>query len=129
MATVIPIRKPKARNRLRPEPWGSKIQRAREDAGYTLRDLDRARRHLGFGRGPIHTLESMEEVPTEQEWRTRAYLLVTLMGYDPADFELGDDDAPTVIDLRTLSDLGVSPTNWYTDRPSAAAVVILPLAA
>lgn len=107
--TTLP-RKPR---RLGPEPWGSRLTRAREAAGYTLRDLDGARRHLGFGRGPAHALEQRDEAPTEPELRVRAYTLVTFYGFDPADFDLGDDDRPSdVVDLRTLRDLGESPTKW-----------------
>jgi hypothetical protein len=111
MSTATAHSKP--RMVLAPEPWGSRLLRAREQAGFTLRELDRASDVLEFGRGPIHAMEQMQTVPTKPMWRRRAYTYLTFLGFDPSDFGLTDDDAPRVIDLRVLRDLGTSPTKWY----------------
>lgn len=110
MSTAIARSKP--RLVLAPEPWGARLLRAREQAGYTLRELDRASDVLDFGRGPIHAMEQMTTVPAKPMWRRRAFTYLTFLGFDPADFDLTDDDAPRVIDLRALRDLGTSPTKW-----------------
>lgn len=106
---------------LTPEPWGARLARARDEAGWTVRGVEAAMRGFpGMSRGSISRLESLESAPTGAKERHRALLLVLLYGYDPADFDLGPDDVPPLIDLNQIVDLGVSSTIWYYQTLTAA---------
>ncbi len=99
---------------LGPEPWGNLLARAREGAGYTLRDVaDLLAGHDGLSRGTINRLEQLDEAPTDSVARRRAFQLLIVYGYNPSQLGLGPDDAPTVVDLRALRDLGIDASGWF----------------
>jgi hypothetical protein len=102
---------------LGPEPWGKRFARARGSA--TIRVVEDVL-DSEFSRATITRLESLTEAPTKQRDRRRAYMLVVLYGYDPADFGLTDDDRPPVVNLRALRDLGERWLSWTTHHPIAA---------
>lgn len=100
--------------RLRPEPWGSRLARARDEAGYTLRSIaELLDGHNSLSRGTIQRLEALDEAPIEPRDRRRAFTLVVVYGFEPSDFDLGPDDVPPVVDLNLLADLGKRSTSWY----------------
>lgn len=97
---------------LTPEPWGNRMARARELAGFTLRQVETALDNE-ISRATVGRLEKLDAEPTDKRRRRQAVTLLVLYGFDPADFGLNDDDAPSIIDLRMVREQGKASTIWY----------------
>lgn len=104
---------------LGPEPWGRKMLRAREDVAQLSLDeaVELAGHYTLTSAATISRLEDLSVVPTGPRARRRratAYVLCLAYRVDPAELELGPEDAPpgTEIPPRTPADLVVSPTKW-----------------
>lgn len=101
------------------ESWGWKMKRAREAvARLTLTEaVDELGRYQRIDGSTISRLEHLLEAPNTgagRRQRTTAFLLVTIYGLDPAEFDLSEDDVPEAT-LYALRDLGIPPTRWYDD--------------
>ena len=108
---------------LGPEPWGARMGRAREMAGLTQEEAaERVSLVVLSSGAAISRLEKMETVPPRagktRGVRRRAWCLVTLYGFDPAEFDLDPDDAPGV-----ASDLGITESGWITDTPGTVVAL------
>jgi len=98
---------------LGPEPWGKRLTRAREDAGYTMREVEDALRpHVS--RTSIARLEDLDSVPSKPADRGRALMMLVFFGMDPNDFGLGPDDVPPLISLGDLYELGIRTGRFAT---------------
>lgn len=105
------------------EPWGRKMQRAREDVA-RLKGKEAAELispYFFTSGATISRLEAMEEVPSPLDGKMRArrqlaFVLLRAYRMDPTDFDLSDDDLPPGIEIppRTAADLEKSPTIWFT---------------
>lgn len=96
---------------LAPESWGRRLARARAAAGYNLRDVEKILSDY-LSRATLNRLESLEVEPTNRRDRRRAFLVVVLYGWDPADFGLSPCDRPPAIDLKALARLRLRGTGW-----------------
>lgn len=102
---------------LPPEPWGSRMQRARRLAGLTLDEAAEAVNEVILTTGStIGRLEARPDVPTgpqQRSVRRRAFCLLRLYGFDPAEFDLDPDDGPA--GLRLVIDDRPRPSSaWVT---------------
>ena len=82
------------------ETWGDQVKRAA--GGRLATHVTRIGDLVGPVYGSRNTfgrLYDMEQPPTEQIWRERAWLLVIAADYDPAEFGLSDEDAPMMLRL------------------------------
>jgi hypothetical protein len=96
---------------LPPETWGKRLARARTNAQLNLRDVEE-RLAPYISRATLNRLEALDIVPARRQDRGRAFLVLILYGYDPADFGLGPDDRPPATDLRALSKLRSARPGW-----------------
>lgn len=62
----------------------------------------------GYSYGTIQRIEALDAVPDDEVTRGRAWVLVTLYGFDPVDFDLTDDDKPPFVDPSALHDAAVN---------------------
>lgn len=80
--------------KLGPEPWGGRLARAREEAGYGLKDVATALPHW-ITKSTLNAFEHRSDPPTRSIDRARVVLALVLYGVDPAEFGLSiTDDAP-----------------------------------
>jgi hypothetical protein len=101
---------------LEPEPWGARITRARETAGFTIREVaDTLFPHVS--RSTLVRLEDLAEPPADRKNRGRAALLLLLYGFDLSDFGLCEADLPPAIDREAVRRLL---TKWYRHTLAAA---------
>jgi len=96
---------------LPPETWGRRLARARTNAQLNLRDVEE-RLAPYISRATLNRLEALDTVPQRAQDRGRAFLVVILYGYDPAEFGLTPDDRPPATDLRALSKLRLARPGW-----------------
>jgi hypothetical protein len=99
--------------RLEPEPWGDRLSRARQRAGYRgVRQVEGIL-YPHVTKSALTRLEAFGDVPSAPKDRSRAALVLLLYGYELEDFDLGDTDIPPAIDLRVLERLRRSSTKCY----------------
>lgn len=89
---------------LGPEAWGSRLARARREAGYGLRDVANAL-HPWITRAGLNALEHKRSIPERAIDRSRVLMVLVLYGVRPDDFGLGADDAPPGVDLAAVREL------------------------
>lgn len=97
---------PAGLRRLDPEPWGSRMTRARETSRFAP-SLKKAATWIGGKTRPISEatisrLESRTTVPSDQSRRRTAFLLCLLYEVEPADLDLTPDDGPDELEVRRL---------------------------
>lgn len=85
--------------RLPPEPWGKRLQRARETTLPAVTQQIAAAWIAAISMRPladttVGRLEALDEIPSDAKRRRNAYLLTILYEIDPADLGLTDDDGP-----------------------------------
>lgn len=90
--------------RLGPEPYGARLSRARETAGFTTRQVEEIL-FPHVTRGALARLEARQIPPTYRKDRNRVALLIYLYGFDQEEFEITDGDMPPIIDLKALAAL------------------------
>lgn len=120
MATVA--QPPMELRHLGPEAWGSRLTRAREEAGYGLKFVATM---LGpwVSRSTLSTLEHRRVAPRRPIDRTRVLMCLVLYGVDPGDFDLDlVVDAPKGVDLDAIYKLGLETRT--TPPPGRATSVI-----
>jgi hypothetical protein len=101
--------------RLGPEPWGDRVSRARQLAGFNVREVEEIL-FPHISKSALIRLEALQEVPTSRKDRARAALVLILYGFDFDEFGVTEADIPPAIDLRALERLrsrGRS-TGWLT---------------
>lgn len=105
---------------LAPEPWGSKLCRARDGAGLSL---DQACRLLGgeMSRATLNRLEKLTAPPADQKGRRRAALACLLYGVRLGDLDLSVDDVPRWVDVETVVDLRKHAPGWLRHQLQHAA--------
>jgi hypothetical protein len=96
--------------------WGEslRLEAAMADGGLSSA-TDRIHASLGATIGSRNTfaaLFALDEPPTDTRRCERAYVLLTALGQDPADWGLGDFQPPTGW-AETLVDLRESVTGWF----------------
>lgn len=96
---------------LTPETWGRRLARARNEAGYNLRDVEAALAPL-ISRATLDRLEKHPTVPRRRQDRARAVIVLVFYGVDPCEFGLGPDDVPPATDLRALTVLRTAASGW-----------------
>jgi hypothetical protein len=100
--------------KLGPEPWGRRMERARHNAHLQFREVEE-QLFPHISKSALVRLERLDEVPTQRKDRARAALVLMLYGYDPEDFEIDIGDLPPVIDRKALDKLRRRPrvsTRW-----------------
>jgi hypothetical protein len=101
MSTVIDFAEFKL-GRLDPESWGRRMMRAREDVALlTVRQVeDKTGGYVS--RSALSRIEALTEPPAKIADRRRALVAVLLYRVDPAEFGLGPEDVPPLIDINAV---------------------------
>jgi len=109
--------------RLDPEPWGTRLGRARKAAGLNVRQVEEIL-FPHISKSALIRLEAQPALPEDRKDRARAALVLLLYGFDGDDFGLDRADVPPAIDRRALGRLArrrrkVAPpsTKWKKARP------------
>jgi hypothetical protein len=113
---------------LPPEPWGKRLQRARETATPPFSQQLAAWWIAGVTMRPIadttiSRLESLDAVPADPRRRRTAYLLAVLYELDPSEIDLTDDDGPGDPAVHALRKARAAhaangfSTIWYSHHP------------
>jgi transcriptional regulator with XRE-family HTH domain len=82
-----------------PEPWGSRIRRAREDvAGLTNEEAARElNKYTSGSMSTISRLEHSPSVPPQRRTREKAILLAYIYRVDPVDLDLDVGELPPMM--------------------------------
>ena len=101
--------------RLGPEPWGDRMSRARQLAGFNVREVEEIL-FPHISKSALIRLEARQELPMSRKDRARAALVLFLYGFDFEEFGVSEADLPPVIDLRALERLRLrrKSTGWLT---------------
>lgn len=79
-----------------PEPWGSRLRRAREDVAHLTGE--QAVAHLGeyvsSSASTVSRLEHSPDVPHQRRTREKAILLCYVYGVDPHELDLNPEELP-----------------------------------
>lgn len=84
-------------DRLPPETWGQRLQRAREHiAGLSLQAASVALGEMGWEVSymTLSRIEKLDQPPVSRKHRQHAIFALVVYGLDPADFELSLDELP-----------------------------------
>lgn len=118
---------PAGLRRLNPEPWGSRLIRARETSrfsptqGKAAEWISRATSRP-ISSATISRLESRDTLPPDRSRRATAYLLCLLYELDPADLDLSPDDGPNELEVRRLHNAVTAlATLGYVGHPAFAS--------
>jgi hypothetical protein len=107
--------------RLRPEPWGDRLARARHEAELNVRQVEEVL-FPHITKSSLIRLERLEEVPTDRRSRTRAALVLLLYGFELEGFGVDADDLPPLLDMAALSRLRARLlTRWELSSSALAA--------
>jgi transcriptional regulator with XRE-family HTH domain len=82
-----------------PEPWGSRIRRAREDvAGLTVEvAAGELNKYTNGSMSTVSRLEHSPSVPPQRRTREKAILLCHIYGVNPAELDLDVDELPIML--------------------------------
>jgi transcriptional regulator with XRE-family HTH domain len=82
-----------------PEPWGSRIRRAREDVAGLTNEQAAAElnKYTSGSMSTISRLEHSPSVPPQRRTREKAILLCHIYGIDPAELDLDVDELPIML--------------------------------
>lgn len=99
--------------RLAPEPWGSRLRRAREAADLTLKDAAEAiTPYWRTSAATLSRIENLVERPSDDQARlTLASIAALLYNVDPADVDIDVADIP-----RGAWEALSTPTTGHTER-------------
>lgn len=90
------------------ETWGQRLARARDEAGFNLREAAYLVSHVWpVAHTTLRSLEKLNEVPPPRSRSRRALAVLALLAYgiDPADFGLSLSDLPDGVNRGALADL------------------------